>query len=65
MTSPTGSPRVPDRSSEVRRYVTRLKADGRYPNLTELFEAGPRPSRDERFDYGLTCLLDGIENDLS
>jgi AcrR family transcriptional regulator len=50
--------------AQVRQYVGRLHATGRYPYLTRLFVEGIELGRDERFDYGLECLLDGIESDL-
>jgi AcrR family transcriptional regulator len=53
-----------DTNSQVLRYLDRLKATGRYPHLTRMFEEGIALGRDERFDYGLECLLDGIEGDL-
>jgi hypothetical protein len=53
-----------DTQAEVRQYLRNLKAVGRYPNLSLLFESGIALERDERFDYGLGCLLDGIERDL-
>jgi AcrR family transcriptional regulator len=53
-----------DADLQVRRYVGRLSATGRYPHLTRMFVEGIQLGRDERFDYGLECLLDGIEADL-
>jgi AcrR family transcriptional regulator len=53
-----------DTNAEGGRYLSRLKSTGRYPLLTRLFEEGIELGRDERFDYGLECLLDGIERDL-
>lgn len=50
---------------QVSDYIDRLRATGRYPLLARLFEDGTVLGRDERFDYGLGCLLDGIEADLS
>lgn len=49
---------------QVSIYIEQLKATGRYPLLARLFEEGTVLGRDERFDYGLKCLLDGIEADL-
>ena len=46
---------------QVSDYIGRLKATGRYPLLARLFEDGVVLGRDERFNYGLECLLDGIE----
>jgi AcrR family transcriptional regulator len=64
-----GAPRLATESSDetdrqVRDYLGRLKATGRYPHLTRMFEEGIELGRDERFHYGLECLLDGIERDL-
>lgn len=50
--------------SQVQDYLGRLNATGRYPHLARLFEEGITLGRDERFDYGLECLLDGVEIDL-
>ena len=49
---------------QVSDYIERLKATDRYPLLARLFEEGTVLGRDERFDYGLERLLDGIEADL-
>ena len=49
---------------QVRDYIGRLDATGRYPHLTRMFVEGIALGRDERFEYGLKCLLDGVENDL-
>jgi AcrR family transcriptional regulator len=55
---------VAEANRQVRDYLGRLKASARYPHLTRMFEEGIELGRDERFDYGLECLLDGIESDL-
>ena len=44
--------------------AARLRAADRYPHLVTLFEEGRLLTRDERFEYGLARLLDGIEADL-
>lgn len=53
-----------ERHQMVRDVSGRLRASGRFPNLSQLFESGVDPdspdTRDERFDLGLECLLDGI-----
>jgi AcrR family transcriptional regulator len=45
-------------------YDRGIRASGRYPHLTKVFEADLDPdapeTRDERFEFGLACLLDGI-----
>jgi AcrR family transcriptional regulator len=53
-----------DTTPDIVGYLNRLNASGRYPNLTRMFVDGVTLSRDERFDYGLERLLDGIELDL-
>jgi hypothetical protein len=39
-------------------------ASGHYPNFTEMIKLGVDPdareTMDERFEFGLDCLLDGI-----
>ncbi len=59
-----GADPTADTNQQVLAYLGRLKAAGRYPHLTRMFEEGIALGRDERFDYGLKCLLDGIEIDL-
>jgi hypothetical protein len=50
--------------AEHERYRQWFKATGRYPRITRLMEAGIDPddpeTRDERFEFGLDCVLDGI-----
>ena len=50
-------------------YWGSLRASGRYPRLMELADAGIDPdaadTRDERFEFGLSCLLDGIAGRLA
>jgi AcrR family transcriptional regulator len=42
----------------------RIRESGRYPRLTRLLDSGVDPdspaTRDERFEFGLDCVLDGI-----
>ena len=42
----------------------RVLEDGRYPHLAKLLDTGIDPdapeTRDERFEFGLSCVLDGI-----
>jgi AcrR family transcriptional regulator len=52
------------RRAFVKRESKRLEATGDYPRLAELFGDGTFASRDERFEYGLQRLLDGIEASL-
>jgi AcrR family transcriptional regulator len=46
------------------RYRTWFQASGRYPRIARLIESGVDPddprTRDERFEFGLNCLFDGI-----
>ena len=42
----------------------RLRTENLYPRVAELFEQGTFLTRDERFDFGLARLLDGIQADL-
>jgi AcrR family transcriptional regulator len=45
-------------------YFDWLRASGRYPRLMEMVDEGVDPdapeTRDERFEFGLQCMLDGI-----
>ena len=49
----------------LRDFIDRIRASGRYPHMAAVIEAGIDPdapeTRDERFEFGLDCLLDGIE----
>ncbi len=50
--------------AERERYRKWFDASGRYPRIARLMEAGIDPddpdTRDERFEFGLDCVLDGI-----
>jgi AcrR family transcriptional regulator len=52
------------RQEFVRGNLDRLRASGRYPFFVQMFESGIDPdaadTRDARFEFGLSCLLDGI-----
>ena len=45
-------------------FDRRVRGSGRYPHLGKVLEEGIDPdapeTRDERFEFGLTCVLDGI-----
>ena len=45
-------------------FDRRVRGSGRYPHLAKLLDAGIDPdaaeTRDERFEFGLSCVLDGI-----
>jgi AcrR family transcriptional regulator len=53
---------------EIAEFLTelgrRIRESGRYPRLTRLLDSGVDPdspkTRDERFEFGLDCVLDGI-----
>jgi len=49
---------------EHERYRKSFEASGRYPRIVRLMESGIDPddpaTRDERFQFGLDCVLDGI-----
>jgi AcrR family transcriptional regulator len=46
-------------------FQRRVRESGRYPHLAAIIDSGVDPdapeSRDERFEFGLDCMLDGIE----
>jgi hypothetical protein len=46
------------------RYVSWVASSDRFPRIRRLMDAGIDPdaaeTRDERFEFGLDCLLDGI-----
>lgn len=50
--------------AERERYRKWFETTGRYPRIARLLASGVDPddpgTRDERFDFGLNCLLDGI-----
>ncbi len=50
--------------AEHERYRKWFEASGRYPRITRLMESGIDPddpaTRDERFQFSLDCVLDGI-----
>lgn len=51
-------------AAERAEYMRRVAGSGRYPHLARLVEAGLDPdepeTRDQRFEFGLSCVLDGI-----
>jgi hypothetical protein len=51
-------------AAEHERYRKWFEASGRYPRITRLMESGIDPddpaTRDERFQFSLDCVLDGI-----
>jgi AcrR family transcriptional regulator len=53
-----------EKQEQHERFRKWLQGAGRYPRIAELAESGLDPddpaTRDERFDFGLNCLLDGV-----
>ncbi|MDR0345416.1 MAG: TetR/AcrR family transcriptional regulator [Nocardiopsaceae bacterium] len=53
-----------EKEAMAREFVDRVRATGRFPHLAALIADGIDPdspdTRDERFEFGLTCLLDGF-----
>ena len=53
-----------ERQAFLAGHVERLRATGRFPHFLRIFDEGIDPdaarTRDERFEFGLECLLDGI-----
>lgn len=45
-------------------FLRRLRESGRYPHMVQMIDEGIDPdapdTRDERFEFGLDCLLDGV-----
>jgi len=48
----------------IAEFGRRIRESGRYPHLTRILESGVDPdspeTRDERFEFGVDCMLDGI-----
>ncbi len=53
------------RRAYIKAEAERLRDTGQYPHLVELFAEGTFLTRDERFEFGLARLLDGIEAELA
>jgi AcrR family transcriptional regulator len=57
-----------ERNAMLGDFITQIRATGRYPHMAALIESGIDPdaaeTRDARFEFGLDCLLDGIETRL-
>jgi len=53
-----------EKQAQHERYHKWFEASGSYPRIARLMESGVDPddpqTRDERFEFGLSCLLDGI-----
>jgi len=54
-----------ERDAMLGEFISRIRASGRYPHMAAVIEAGIDPdapeTREQRFEFGLDCLLDGIE----
>jgi len=53
-----------DIAEALAEFDRRVRGSGRYPYLAKVLDAGIDPdapeTRDERFEFGLSCVLDGI-----
>jgi hypothetical protein len=53
-----------DVTEMLAEFSRRVHSAGRYPHLVKVLNAGIDPdapeTRDERFEFGLSCVLDGI-----
>lgn len=51
-------------AQSVAEFGRRIRESGRYPHLVRILESGVDPdsplTRDERFEFGVDCMLDGI-----
>jgi hypothetical protein len=48
----------------IREFTERIRTTGHFPRMVAMLNEGVDPdaaeTRDERFEFGLDCLLDGI-----
>jgi len=53
-----------EKAALLREFTERIRGAGRYPHMVAMLAEGIDPdaseTRDERFEFGLDCLLDGI-----
>jgi hypothetical protein len=53
-----------DIAEALAEFDRRVRGSGRYPHLAKVLDAGIDPdapeTQDERFEFGLACMLDGI-----
>jgi AcrR family transcriptional regulator len=51
-------------SQQLSEFERRIRASGRYPHIAKILDAGFDPdapeARDDRFEFGLGCVIDGI-----
>ena len=54
-----------EKQAMAREFAARIRATGRYPHMADFIEEGVDPdaaeTRDARFEFGLDCLLDGLQ----
>src|SRR5262249_14432126 len=54
----------PEKQALIREFTERIRGAGQFPHLVAMLAEGIDPdapeTRDERFEFGLDCLLDGI-----
>ena len=64
-----GSRRARQGHATRERYRKWFEASGRFPRIVRLMDSGVDPddpaTRDERFQFGLDCVLDGIATRLA
>lgn len=58
-----------EKQAVIQRFVQRIRTSGHFPQMVAMLDEGIDPdsadTRDERFEFGLDCLLDGIAARLS
>jgi AcrR family transcriptional regulator len=58
-----------EKQAVIREFVQRIRTSGQFPRMVAMLDEGVDPdaaeTRDERFEFGLDCLLDGIAARLS
>ena len=58
-----------DEQAVIQEFTERIRTSGHFPRMVAMLNEGIDPdaadTRDERFDFGLDCLLDGIAARLS
>jgi AcrR family transcriptional regulator len=58
-----------EKQAMIRGFVQRIRTSGHFPQMVAMLDEGVDPdaaeTRDERFEFGLDCLLDGIAARLS
>ena len=58
-----------EKQAVIREFTERIRTSGHFPRMVAMLDEGVDPdaaeTRDERFEFGLDCLLDGIAARLS